>query len=129
VHIYHEALKNKTYECFLNAQTSLPMMYMPDAIRATIELMEAPAEKVRIRSSYNLGGISFNPEEIAASIRKYIPEFTITYNPDFRQAIADSWPKSINDLEAKNHWGWNPKYDLDSMTKEMLDNLKATLTA
>lgn len=129
VHIYHEALKKKTYECFLNAQTSLPMMYMPDAIRATIELMEAPADQVKIRSSYNLGGISFNPEEIAASIRKYIPEFTITYKPDFRQAIADSWPKSINDTEARNHWGWDPKYDLDSMTKEMLDNLKSTVAS
>jgi nucleoside-diphosphate-sugar epimerase len=125
VHIYHEALKNKSYECFLSAETALPMMYMPDAIRATIELMEAPAEQVKIRSSYNLGGISFNPEEIAASIRKYIPEFTISYKPDFRQAIADSWPQSINDSEARNHWGWKPEFDLDGMTKEMLDNLKA----
>lgn len=125
VHIYHEALKHKTYECFLSAQTALPMMYMPDAIRATIELMEAPAESVKIRSSYNLGGISFNPEEIAASIRKHIPDFTISYNPDFRQAIADSWPQSINDTEAREHWGWKPAYDLDAMTKEMLDNLKS----
>jgi len=125
VHIYHEALKNKSYECFLSAETALPMMYMPDAIRATIELMEAPAEQVKIRSSYNLGGISFNPEEIAASIRKYIPGFTISYKPDFRQAIADSWPQSINDTEARNHWGWKPEFDLDGMTKEMLDNLKA----
>lgn len=125
VHIYHEALKNKSYECLLSAETALPMMYMPDAIRATIELMEAPAEQVKIRSSYNLGGISFNPEEIAASIRKYIPEFTISYKPDFRQAIADSWPQSINDSEARNHWGWKPEFDLDGMTKEMLDNLKA----
>lgn len=124
VHIYHEALKNKTYECFLNQNTALPMMYMPDAIRATIKLMEAPADKVKIRSSYNLGGISFNPEDIAASIRKHIPEFTITYKPDFRQAIADSWPKSIDDTEAREHWGWNPKYDLDGMTHEMLLNLK-----
>lgn len=124
VHIYHEALKNKSYECFLSAETALPMMYMPDAIRATIELMEAPAEQVKIRSSYNLGGISFNPEEIAASIRKYIPGFTISYKPDFRQAIADSWPQSINDTEARNHWGWKPEFDLDGMTKEMLDNLK-----
>lgn len=125
VHIYHEALKHKTYECFLSAETALPMMYMPDAIRATIELMEAPAEQVKIRSSYNLGGISFNPEEIAASIRKYIPDFTISYNPDFRQAIANSWPQSIDDSEARNHWGWKPKFDLDAMTKEMLDNLKS----
>jgi nucleoside-diphosphate-sugar epimerase len=123
VHIYHEALKSKSYECFLSANTALPMMYMPDAIRATIELMEAPEESVKIRSSYNLGGISFNPEEIAASIRKYIPEFTISYNPDFRQAIADSWPQSIDDSEARKDWGWNPGYDLDGMTKVMLENL------
>lgn len=124
VHIYHEALKNKRYECFLSEHTTLPMMYMPDAIRGTIELMEAPAEKVKIRSSYNLAGISFNPEEIAASIRAHIPEFTISYNPDFRQAIADSWPRSIEDHYAMEHWGWKPQYDLASMTKDMLDNLK-----
>jgi nucleoside-diphosphate-sugar epimerase len=124
VHIYHEALKNKTYECFLSAQTALPMMYMPDAIRATIELMDAPAEKVKIRSSYNLGGISFDPEQIAAEIRKHIPEFTITYKPDFRQAIADSWPRSIEDSRAREDWGWNPQYDLAGMTRDMLDNLK-----
>lgn len=127
VHIYHEALRQKTYECFLSAETGLPMMYMPDALRATIELMEAPAEKVKIRSSYNVAGVSFNPEEIAASIKKYIPDFTITYKPDFRQAIADSWPQSINDNEAREHWGWKPKFDLDAMTKDMLENLgKAT---
>jgi nucleoside-diphosphate-sugar epimerase len=124
VHIYHEALKNKTYECFLSEHTALPMMYMPDAIRATIELMEAPAEKVKIRSSYNLGGISFDPAQIAAEIKKHIPEFTITYKPDFRQAIADSWPRSIEDSRAREDWGWKPKYDLASMTKDMLDNLK-----
>ena len=123
VHIYHEALKNKTYECFLSAETALPMMYMPDAIRATIELMESPAEKVKIRSSYNVAGISFNPEQIAASIRKHIPEFTITYKPDFRQAIADSWPQSINDERASKDWGWQLEYDLDAMTQVMLDNL------
>jgi nucleoside-diphosphate-sugar epimerase len=125
VHIYHEALKSQSYECFLSAQTALPMMYMPDAIRATIELMEAPAEQVKIRSSYNLGGISFNPEDVAASIRKHIPNFTISYKPDFRQAIADSWPQSIKDTEARDHWGWKPEFDLDGMTKEMLTNLKA----
>jgi len=124
VHIYHEALKNKSYECFLSEKTSLPMMYMPDAIRATLELMEAPAEKVKIRSSYNISGVSFNPDEIAASIRKYIPEFTISYKPDFRQAIADSWPQSIDDTEANQHWGWKAKYDLDAMTNDMLTNLK-----
>ncbi len=124
VHIYHEAIKNKTYECFLSADTELPMMYMPDALKATINLMEAPAEQVKIRSSYNVTGMSFNPEEIAAEIRKHIPEFTISYNPDFRQAIADSWPQSIDDLQAREHWGWKPQYDLASMTKDMLDNLK-----
>jgi nucleoside-diphosphate-sugar epimerase len=123
VHIYHEALKNKSYECFLKAGTVLPMMYMPDALHATIELMEAPAEKVKIRSSYNIAGVSFDPEEIAASIRKHMPEFTISYKPDFRQAIADSWPASIDDTQARDHWGWNPQYELDSMTKDMLHHL------
>lgn len=123
VHIYHEALKNKSYECFLKAGTVLPMMYMPDALHATIELMEAPAEKVKIRSSYNIAGVSFDPEEIAASIRKHMPEFTISYKPDFRQAIADSWPASVDDTQAREHWGWKPQYDLDSMTKDMLHHL------
>ncbi len=129
VHIYHEALKNKTYECFLSAVTELPMMYMPDALRATISLMEAPAEQVKIRSSYNVAGMSFNPEEITAEIKKHIPEFSISYKPDFRQAIADSWPQSINDAEAREHWGWKPEYDLAKMTKEMLDNLKLQQTS
>jgi nucleoside-diphosphate-sugar epimerase len=124
VHIYHEALKNKKYECFLSADTELPMMYMPDALKATINLMEAPAEQVKIRSSYNVAGMSFNPEDIAAEIRKHIPEFTISYNPDFRQAIANSWPQSIDDTQAREHWDWKPQYDLASMTKDMLDNLK-----
>ncbi len=124
VHIYHEALKTKSYECFLSEHTTLPMMYMPDALRATLELMEAPAASVKIRSSYNVAGVSFSPKEIADSIRKYIPDFTITYKPDFRQAIADSWPHSINDKEAREDWGWKTKYDLDGMTKDMLDNLK-----
>lgn len=124
VHIYHEALKKQQYECFLSAETTLPMMYMEDAIRATINLMEAPAEEVKIRSSYNVAGISFNPEEIAASIRKHIPNFTISYQPDFRQAIADSWPQSIDDSRAQQDWGWKPAYDLDKMTTVMLENLK-----
>lgn len=124
VHIYHEALKSKTYQCFLSSATELPMMYMPDALRATISLMEAPAEQVKIRSSYNVAGMSFAPEEIAAEIRKHIPDFTITYQPDFRQAIADSWPQSINDSEARAHWGWKPQYDLASMTSDMLEHLK-----
>jgi nucleoside-diphosphate-sugar epimerase len=124
VHIYHEALKNQSYECFLSAETTLPMMYMEDAIRATLNLMEAPAEQVKIRSAYNVAGISFNPEEIAASIHKHIPNFSISYKPDFRQAIADSWPQSINDAEAREHWGWKPNYDLDKMTQVMLENLR-----
>ena len=124
VHIYHEAIKNGAYTSFLAAGTTLPMMYMDDAIRATIELMEAPAEKVKIRSSYNVAGMSFDPEEIAASIRKHIPNFTLSYNPDFRQAIADSWPQSINDTEAREHWNWKPEFDLDKMTEVMLTNLK-----
>lgn len=123
VHIYHEALRNKTYTSFLSENTELPMMFMPDAIRATLELMEAPAEKVKIRSSYNVAGISFDPKGIATSIQKFIPDFTIQYDPDFRQAIADSWPRSINDAEARAHWGWKPRFDLDGMTKEMLENL------
>lgn len=124
VHIYHEALKHKTYECFLSKDTTLPMMYMPDAIRATIELMETDAANVKIRSSYNIAGFSFNPEEIANSIRKHIPSFTISYNPDFRQSIADSWPQSINDNEARQHWNWRPMFTLESMTDDMLKNLK-----
>ncbi|MBW7845217.1 MAG: NAD-dependent epimerase/dehydratase family protein [Bacteroidia bacterium] len=124
VHIYHEAIKNKAYTSFLNAETELPMMYMPDALQATIGLMEAAADKVKIRSSYNVAGMSFNPEQIAAAIRKHIPEFKIDYNPDFRQAIADSWPQSINDSFAKEHWGWQPKFNLETMTEDMLNNLK-----
>lgn len=124
VHIYHEALKNKKYTSFLDADTTLPMMYMPDAIRATIEIMDAPAEKIKFRGGYNLAGMSFNPEQIAASIRKFIPEFTIDYAPDFRQKIADSWPQSIDDQVARQDWGWAPQYDLEGMTKDMLVNLK-----
>jgi nucleoside-diphosphate-sugar epimerase len=123
VHIYHEALKNKSYTCFLNEKTVLPMMYMPDAIRATLELMDAPAEQVKNRSSYNVAGMSFNPDEIAQSIRKHIPDFKITYNPDFRQKIADNWPQSIDDSDARADWGWKPEYDLDAMTADMLTQI------
>jgi len=123
VHIYHEALKNKTYECFLSKETTLPMMYMPDALKATLALMEAPASTVKIRSSYNISGMSFNPADITAEIKKHIPAFTISYKPDFRQAIADSWPQSINDTEAREHWGWKPDYDLAKMTEDMLKHL------
>src|SRR5688572_364035 len=124
VHIFHEALKAGSYESFLSENTALPMMYMEDAIRATIEIMHAPSEQIKIRGSYNLSGISFSPKDIAAEIRKHIPDFTISYKPDFRQAIADSWPKSINDAEAREDWGWKEKYDLPKLVENMLINLK-----
>lgn len=125
VEIYHEALRDQDYECFLAEDTYLPMMYMPDAIRATIELMEAPAESIRVRSAYNLSAMSFSPKEISASIQRQIPEFSITYKPDFRQNIANGWPQSIDDTKAQQDWNWKPRYDLDSMTDDMLLNLKA----
>ncbi|MDB4061239.1 NAD-dependent epimerase/dehydratase family protein [Vicingaceae bacterium] len=123
VDIYHKALENGTYECFLQKGTYLPMMYMEDAIRATMELMEAPEKNVKIRSSYNLGGISFAPEDIAGEIKKHIPEFSISYAPDFRQKIAESWPASIDDLAAREDWGWDLQYDMSKMTEDMLKNL------
>jgi len=124
IEIYHEALEEKKYTSFLREDTYLPMMYMPDALRATIELMEAPADKISVRTSYNISGISFSPKEIASSIKKYIPEFSIGYEPDYRQAIADSWPQSIDDSIALRDWGWKHEYGLDKMTEDMLDNLK-----
>lgn len=124
VHIFHEALKTKSYQCFLSENTVLPMMYMQDAIRATIEIMEAPAEKITIRGAYNLAGFSFSPKDIAAEIRKSIPDFKITYKPDFRQQIADSWPASIDDSEAKKDWGWKPEFDLSTMSADMLIQLQ-----
>ena len=123
VEIFLEALEEKKYNCFLKEDTYLPMMYMPDAIRATIELMEAPKQKLTIHTSYNVAAMSFSPAEIAAAIQKHIPEFAMSYEPDYRQAIADSWPQSINDSVAENDWGWKPEYDLDSMTADMLGNL------
>ncbi len=123
VEIFHEALEEKKYECFLREDTYLPMMYMPDAIRATIELMEADASKISIRTSYNVSGMSFSPKEIAAEIEKHIPDFSISYKPDYRQAIADSWPQSIDDAVARNDWGWKEEFDLERMTKDMLENL------
>jgi len=124
VEIYHEALKHKKYTSFLDKGTYLPMMYMDDAIRGTIELMEAPEEKLKTRMAYNISAMSFAPEEVAASIQKYIPDFEISYTPDFRQKIADGWPQSIDDSAAREQWGWKPEFDLDKMTKEMLENLK-----
>ena len=123
VDIYHYAIQQKPFECFLRADTSLPMLYMPDAIRGTLELMEAPANRLSVRTSYNLAGMSFTPEEVAQSIRKMMPHFKITYKPDFRQAIADSWPASIDDSAARHDWNWRPEYDLDAMTKDMLHHL------
>jgi nucleoside-diphosphate-sugar epimerase len=124
VDIYHQAIQTGKYECFLSEDTFLPMMYMEDAIRATIELMEAPAENIKIRSSYNLGGISFSPKEIAAEIKAIIPEFEISYVPDFRQKIADSWPSSIEDQKAQEDWNWQLEYDLTKMSADIIDNLR-----
>jgi nucleoside-diphosphate-sugar epimerase len=123
VDIFYKAKATGKFTCFLSKDTALPMMFMDDAIRATIQLMDASADLLRIRSAYNLGGISFTPEEIAASIQKQLPEFEITYEPDFRQAIADSWPNSINDSYAVSDWDWNLEFDLERMTHEMLKNI------
>jgi nucleoside-diphosphate-sugar epimerase len=126
VEIFHEALEEKKYDCFLRADTYLPMMYMPDAIRATIELMEAPAEKITVRTSYNISGMSFSPQEIATCVKAHVPEFKISYKPDYRQNIADSWPQSIDDSTASHDWGWKPEYDLEKMTTDMFNNLAKT---
>ena len=123
VEIFHEALEEKKYECFLQEDTYLPMMYMPDAIKATIELMEAPEAKIKIRTSYNISGMSFSPKEIAAEIKKHIPEFSISYKPDYRQQIANSWPQSIDDSVARNDWDWKEDFNLEKMTKDMFENL------
>ncbi len=124
VSIYHDALQTKSHECFLKEGTVLPMLYMPDALKATLDIMHAPSEQIKIRSSYNLAGMSFGPEEIAASIQKHISDFNITYNVDYRQQIAESWPAVIDDSRAREDWGWKPDYDLDRMTEDMLKNLK-----
>ena len=124
VEIFHEALEERRYTCFLERDTYLPMMYMPDAIKATIELMEAPKHKIKTRTSYNLSSMSFSPEEIGAEIQKHIPDFEMTYKPDYRQAIANSWPQSIDDKEAREDWGWQHEFDLPRMTEDMFRNLK-----
>ncbi|GGZ00723.1 NAD-dependent epimerase/dehydratase family protein [Pseudoduganella plicata] len=121
--IFHAALRGEPYECFLGPQTTLPMIYMPDAIRATIELMEAPAEKVKIRSSYNVAGVSFNPAQLADAIRREVPAFQIAYKPDSRQGIADTWPQSLDDEEARVHWGWQPRVGVEEMVRDMLANV------
>ncbi|MFV8391506.1 L-threonine 3-dehydrogenase [Flavobacterium sp. LB2P6] len=124
VDIFHKALSDQSYECFLSSETKMPMMYMDDAIAATIQIMQAPIAQIKINSSYNLAAMSFTPTEIAAEIKKHIPEFSITYEPDFRQKIADSWPASIDDAEARKDWNWKHEFDLESMTKDMLEHLK-----
>ncbi len=123
VEIFTAAATEKKYSCYLKKDTYLPMMYMPDAIRATIELMEADAANISVRTSYNLSGMSFSPEEIAAEIKKHIPEFEIIYKPDYRQQIAESWPESIDDTVASNDWKWRPAYTLQSMADNMLTNI------
>lgn len=127
--IFHAALKGETYECFLGPETTLPMIYMPDAIRATIELMEADAGKVAIRSSYNVAGVSFNPRELAAAIHSARPGFKIAYKPDSRQQIADSWPKSLDDSRARSDWGWEKRIGVDEMVADMLKNIDVGLSA
>lgn len=124
VEIYHKAITEGTYESFLSEETALPMMFMDDAINATVQLMQAPDESLTIRSSYNLSAISFTPKEIAASIQEQRPDFSITYNPDFRQAIADSWPSSIDDSQAQKDWNWKYEFDMKRMTEEMLTQLE-----
>jgi len=125
VHIFFEALRSEKYESFLAADTALPMLYMEDAVRGTIELMDAPAEQLKIRSSYNLAGMTFTPEEIGNEIKKIVPNFVLSYKDnDPRQQIANSWPSSINDEQARSDWNWKPRFDLPSMTRDMIENLK-----
>ncbi len=124
VHIFHEALIKKSYRCFLNKNSALPMMYMPDAIRGTIELMEAQSERISVRSSYNIAAMSFSPKDLANEIETHITGFKISYKPDHRQKYADSWPVSIDDSFSKNDWGWKPKFNLKKMTSDMIHNMK-----
>lgn len=127
VHIFHEAIKHGRYTSFLGPKSTLPMMYMPDAIRGTIELMEAPADRITVHTAYNLAGISFSPEEIAAEVAKHVPGFEMGYAPDERQAYADSWPRSIDDSRARHDWGWKPEYDLPAMVADMMAHLRPML--
>lgn len=127
VEIFYEAIKNKKYECFLSEDTMLPMMYMEDCIKATLDLMDAPVENLIHHADFNVGAISFTPKELANEIKKHIPEFEITYNPDYRQKIANSWPKSIDDSAARKEWNWQHSFDLEKMTETMIKNLKPKL--
>ena len=127
VAIYYEAVKGNNYQCFLKEDSMLPMMYMDDAVKATIDLMEAPKENIKERTSYNLAAISFTPKEVYEEIKKHYPDFKVTYEPDFRQAIADSWPKTIDDSAARKDWGWQHEYDLAKMTEVMIRELRKKL--
>lgn len=127
VDIFHKALAGEKYECFLNPKTMLPMMYMDDAVNATIQLMESEARAITVRSAYNLAAMSFTPEQIASEISGYYPDFEIEYQPDFRQKIADSWPDSIDDTAARRDWGWMPDYGIKELAKTMITNLKSTI--
>ncbi|WBL25471.1 NAD-dependent epimerase/dehydratase family protein [Zunongwangia sp. HGR-M22] len=129
VEIFHEALQNGKYTSFLSKETSLPMMYMDDAIKATIDIMDAPSEVIRVRSSYNLSAMSFTPAILAEEIKKHIPEFKISYEPDFRQDIADSWPSSIDDTEARKDWNWSPNFDIAELTNAMFSGIKSQLVS
>jgi nucleoside-diphosphate-sugar epimerase len=128
IEIFHEALKKGHYNCFLSKDTALPMMYMDDAINATIQIMRAPSSDIKVRSSYNVSAISFTPEELYKSIKNYITDFEIEYNPDFRQGIADSWPSSIDDTSARNDWGWHNKYSLQQITQEMIEGISPKIS-
>lgn len=124
IDIFHHALKTASYNCYLDEDATLPMMYMPDAIKATIKLMQAPAENISVRTAYNISGFSFSPAEIAEEIKRYIPEFGVSYAPDFRQDIANDWPQSIDDSFAKADWDWHPEYNLKMMVKDMLHHIR-----
>ena len=128
VHIFHHALKKKRYTSFLSKNTTLPMMYMSDAIRATLEIMETATKHIKIRSSYNIAGLSFSPKELANEIKKHIPEFEIYYKIDYRQAIADSWPQNIDDSSAFKDWNWKSSVNLQEMTSDMLKNIETIIT-
>ncbi|WP_298417337.1 NAD-dependent epimerase/dehydratase family protein [uncultured Kordia sp.] len=127
VEIFHEAIKNDSYTCFLKENTMLPMMFMDDAVRATIDIMNAESTEVKVRSSYNIAATSFTPKELTVEIQELLPNFTINYEPDFRQAIADSWPESIDDTTAANDWNWSATFDIKAIVSEMITNLKSTL--
>lgn len=124
VDIFHKAVLGQPYECFLGEDTFLPMIYMPDALRAIVELMQAPAERITVRTSYNLGAMSFSPRQLTETIRELVPEFTVSYAPDYRQQIADTWPDDLDDRSAQDDWGWAPQYDIRSMAADMVENLK-----